>query len=100
MARYALCLPLCIFLTPIPKQITPSPYANAPAKPGIPEFEHSGFHGNRIDDATAMGLRFGSIDGPMLAVGQAHKRNIKLLPEEVYKHRYGSGYASHRTLDA
>ncbi|MBI3479965.1 MAG: hypothetical protein HY016_06360 [Nitrosomonadales bacterium] len=38
-----------LWINPVQKQVTQSPYASAPAQLGIPEFRHSGFHGYWID---------------------------------------------------
>ncbi|MBI5429381.1 MAG: alpha-glucosidase C-terminal domain-containing protein [Nitrosomonadales bacterium] len=89
-----------LWINPVQKQITLSPYANAPAKMGIPEFRHSGFHGYWIDDFTAMEPQFGSADDLKHLVDEAHKRNIKVLLDVVYNHAgYGSGYEARRTSD-
>jgi glycosidase len=89
-----------LWINPVQKQITQSLYANAPAKMGIPEFKHSGFHGYWIDDFTAMEPQFGSLDDLRHLVEEAHKRNIKVLLDVVYNHAgYGSAYESRRTSD-
>lgn len=89
-----------LWINPVQKQITQSFYASAPAKMGIPEFRHSGFHGYWIDDFTAMEPQFGSLDDLKHLVDEAHKRNIKVLLDVVYNHAgYGSGYESRSTSD-
>jgi glycosidase len=89
-----------LWINPVQKQITQSFNASAPAKLGIPEFRHSGFHGYWIDDFTAMEPQFGSLDDLKHLVDEAHKRNIKVLLDVVYNHAgYGSGYESRRTAD-
>lgn len=89
-----------LWINPVQKQITQSFYASAPAKLGIPEFRHGGFHGYWIDDFTAMEPQFGSLDDLKHLVGEAHKRNIKVLLDVVYNHAgYGSSYESRRTSD-
>jgi alpha-amylase len=89
-----------LWINPVQKQISQSFYASAPAKLGIPEFRHFGFHGYWIDDFTAMDSHFGSIDDLKKLVGEAHKRHIKVLLDVVYNHAgYGSSYESRRTSD-
>lgn len=89
-----------LWINPVQKQIAQSFYASAPAKLGIPEFRHSGFHGYWIDDFTSMEPHFGSLDDLKFLVGEAHKRNIKVLLDVVYNHAgYGSSYESRRTPD-
>ncbi|MBU1426202.1 MAG: alpha-glucosidase C-terminal domain-containing protein [Gammaproteobacteria bacterium] len=89
-----------LWINPVQKQITQSFYASAPAKLGIPEFRHFGFHGYWIDDFTAMEPHFGSLDDLKKLVEEAHKRHIKVLLDVVYNHAgYGSSYASRRTSD-
>lgn len=89
-----------LWINPVQKQIAQCPYANAPAKLGIPEFRHCGFHGYWIDDFTALDPHFGAIDDLKKLVEEAHKRHIKVLLDVVYNHAgYGSGYESRRTAD-
>jgi alpha-amylase len=89
-----------LWINPVQKQVSQSFYASAPAKLGIPEFRHWGFHGYWIDDFTAMEPQFGSLDDLKHLVDEAHKRNIKVLLDVVYNHAgYGSGYESRRTSD-
>jgi glycosidase len=89
-----------LWINPVQKQVTTSFYASAPAKLGIPEFKHSGFHGYWIDDFTAMEPQFGSLDDLKHLVEEAHKRHIKVLLDVVYNHSgYGSSYESRRTPD-
>jgi len=87
-----------LWINPVQKQVAQSFYASAPAKLGIPEFRHWGFHGYWIDDFTAMEPQFGSLDDLKHLVEEAHKRHIKVLLDVVYNHAgYGSGYESRRT---
>ena len=87
-----------LWINPMQKQVSRGFYASAPAKLGIPEFRHWGFHGYWIDDFTAMEPQFGSLDDLKHLVAEAHKRNIKVLLDVVYNHAgYGSSYESRRT---
>lgn len=89
-----------LWINPVQKQISQSFYASAPAKLGIPEFRHWGFHGYWIDDFTAMEPQFGSLDDLKHLVDEAHKRHIKVLLDVVYNHAgYGSVYETRRTQD-
>ena len=89
-----------LWVNPVQKQVAQSFYASAPAKLGIPEFRHSGFHGYWIDDFTMMEPQFGSFDDLKHLVEEAHQRHIKVLLDVVYNHAgYGSGYESRRTSD-
>ena len=89
-----------LWINPVQKQVNQSFYASAPAKLGIPEFKHWGFHGYWIDDFTAMEPQFGTLDDLKHLVDEAHKRNIKVLLDVVYNHAgYGSSYESRRTSD-
>jgi alpha-amylase len=89
-----------LWINPVQKQVTQSFYASAPAKLGIPEFKHWGFHGYWIDDFTAMEPQFGSVDDLKHLVEEAHKRHIKVLLDVVYNHAgYGSSYESRWTSD-
>ena len=89
-----------LWINPVQKQVSQSIYTSAPAKLGIPEFKHWGFHGYWIDDFTAMEPQFGSVGDLKHLVDEAHKRNIKVLLDVVYNHAgYGSSYESRRTLD-
>jgi alpha-amylase len=89
-----------LWINPVQKQIAQCPYASAPAKLGIPEFRHCGFHGYWIDDFTALESHFGTLDDLKRLVDEAHKRHIKVLLDVVYNHAgYGSGYESRRTSD-
>ncbi len=89
-----------LWINPVQKQISQSFYASAPAKLGIPEFRHFGFHGYWIDDFTAMDPHFGTIEDLKKLVEEAHKRHIKVLLDVVYNHAgYGSSYESRRTSD-
>ncbi|MBU1775469.1 MAG: alpha-amylase, partial [Gammaproteobacteria bacterium] len=76
------------------------PYASAPAKLGLAEFRHCGFHGYWIDDFNALDPHFGAMGDLQTLVAEAHKRNIKVLLDVVYNHAgYGAGYESRRTSD-
>lgn len=89
-----------LWINPVQKQISQSFYANAPAKFGMPEFKHYGFHGYWIDDFTAMEPQFGSVADLKNLVEEAHKRHIKVLLDVVYNHAgYGSSYESRKTAD-
>lgn len=89
-----------LWINPVQKQVPKSFYASAPAKLGIPEFRHSGFHGYWIDDFEAIEPQFGKPEDLKLLVDEAHKRNIKVLLDVVYNHAgYGSSYESRRTSD-
>ncbi len=89
-----------LWINPVQKQVTQSFYASAPAKLGIPEFKHFGFHGYWIDDFTAMEPQFGSLDDLKHLVDEAHKRHIKVLLDVVYNHAgYGSSYETRRSSD-
>ncbi len=89
-----------LWINPVQKQITQSFYASAPAKLGIPEFRHWGFHGYWIDDFTKLEPQFGSLEDLKNLVEAAHKRHIKVLLDVVYNHAgYGSIYESRRTSD-
>ncbi|MBI5007096.1 MAG: DUF3459 domain-containing protein [Nitrosomonadales bacterium] len=89
-----------LWINPVQKQIAQCPYANAPAKLGLPEFKHCGFHGYWIDDFNALDPHFGTADDLKNLVDAAHKRHIKVLLDVVYNHAgYGSSYESRRTSD-
>lgn len=89
-----------LWINPVQKQVAQGFYASAPAKLGIPEFKHWGFHGYWIDDFTAMEPQFGSLDDLKHLVEEAHKRHIKILLDVVYNHAgYGTSYESRRTSD-
>lgn len=89
-----------LWINPVQKQIAQCPYANAPAKLGLHEFKHCGFHGYWIDDFTAMDPHFGTLDDLKKLVEEAHKLHIKVLLDVVYNHAgYGSSYESRRTAD-
>jgi glycosidase len=89
-----------LWINPVQKQITKCFYASAPAKLGIPEFQHCGFHGYWIDDFTKMEPQFGSLDDLKHLVDEAHKRHIKVLLDVVYNHAgYDSSYQSRKTSD-
>lgn len=89
-----------LWINPVQKQIPQSFYASAPAKLGIPEFRHFGFHGYWIDDFETMDPHFGTLADLKHLVDEAHKRNIKVLLDVVYNHAgYGSHYAARRTAN-
>lgn len=89
-----------LWINPVQKQMAECPYANAPAKMGLPEFKHCGFHGYWIDDFSTMDAHFGNIDDLKNLVAEAHKRNIKVLLDVVYNHAaYSSSYGARRTSD-
>ncbi len=89
-----------LWINPVQKQMAQCPYANAPAKMGIPEFKHCGFHGYWIDDFYKIDESFGNLEDLKGLVEAAHKRNIKVLLDVVYNHSgYSSGYATRRTSD-
>jgi alpha-amylase len=89
-----------LWINPVQKQMAQCPYANAPAKMGIPEFKHCGFHGYWIDDFSTIDEHFGNIDDLKKLVDEAHKRNIKVLLDVVYNHAgYASSYDARKTVD-
>jgi alpha-amylase len=89
-----------LWINPVQKQMAQCPYANAPAKMGIPEFKHCGFHGYWIDDFSKIDEHFGNIDDLKKLVDEAHKRNIKVLLDVVYNHAgYASSYDLSKTTD-
>lgn len=89
-----------LWVNPVQKQVPRGFYASAPASLGIPPFMHWGFHGYWIDDFAAMEPQFGSLDDLKHLVGEAHKRNIKVLLDVVYNHAgYDSSYDSRKTSD-
>lgn len=89
-----------LWINPVQKQIANGMHAQAPAKLGIPEFQHYGFHGYWIDDFTSMEPQFGSMADLKHLVAEAHKRGIKVLLDVVYNHAgYGSSYEARKTSD-
>lgn len=89
-----------LWINPVQKQMAQCPYANAPAKMGIPEFKHCGFHGYWIDDFYKTDESFGNLEDLKGLVDAAHKRNIKVLLDVVYNHSgYSSSYSDRRTAD-
>jgi alpha-amylase len=87
-----------LWINPVQKQMPACVHAQAPAKLGIPEFRHCGFHGYWIDDFEAIEPQFGALDDLNRLVDEAHKRGIKVLLDVVYNHAgYSSEYESRRT---
>jgi alpha-amylase len=87
-----------LWINPVQKQMPNPLYAQAPAKLGIPEFQHYGFHGYWIEDFEAMEPHFGSVADLKHLVDEAHKRGIKVLLDVVYNHSgYNSKYSERRT---
>ncbi len=87
-----------LWINPVQKQMPKGMYAQAPAKLGIPEFNHWGFHGYWIDDFEAIEPQFGTRDDLKNLVDAAHKRGIKVLLDVVYNHAgYDSPYRDRRT---
>lgn len=80
-----------IWINPVQKQMSKGMHAQAPAKLGVPEFTHWGFHGYWIDDFSAMEPQFGTREDLKKLVTEAHKRGMKVLLDVVYNH---SGYDS------
>lgn len=89
-----------LWINPVQKQMANGLYARAPAKLGIPEFQHYGFHGYWIDDFSAMEPQFGTVADLKHLVDEAHKRGIKVLLDVVYNHSgYSSRYEGRKTSD-
>ena len=89
-----------LWINPVQKQMANPMYAQAPAKLGIPEFQHFGFHGYWIEDFEAMEPHFGSVADLKHLVDEAHKRGIKVLLDVVYNHSgYNSKYSERKTSD-
>ena len=89
-----------LWINPVQKQMPRGLPAQAPAKLGVGEFSHWGFHGYWIDDFQAMEPQFGSRDDLKSLVDEAHKRGIKVLLDVVYNHSgYGSPYRQRKTAD-
>lgn len=80
-----------IWINPVQKQMIKGMNAQAPAKLGVPEFTHWGFHGYWIDDFSLMEPQFGTREDLKNLVTEAHKRGMKVLLDVVYNH---SGYDS------
>jgi alpha-amylase len=89
-----------LWINPVQKQMVNGMYAQAPAKLGIPEFQHYGFHGYWIEDFSAMEPHFGTEADLKRLVDEAHKRGIKVLLDVVYNHSgYNSRYEGRKTSD-
>lgn len=89
-----------LWINPVQKQINQGMYAQAPARLGLPEFYHWGFHGYWIDDFNAIEPQFGSLDDLKTLVSEAHRLNIKVLLDVVYNHAgYNSAYQGRKTVD-
>ena len=87
-----------IWINPVQKQMPKGMHAQAPAKLGIPEFTHWGFHGYWIEDFNAMELQFGTREDLKNLVTEAHKRGMKVLLDVVYNHSaYDSPYRNRTT---
>jgi alpha-amylase len=87
-----------LWINPVQRQMPEPMYAQAPAKLGIPEFQHYGFHGYWIEDFEAMEPHFGSVADLKHLVDEAHKRGIKVLLDVVYNHSgYNSRYSERKT---
>jgi alpha-amylase len=87
-----------LWINPVQKQMAHPMYAQAPAKLGIGEFQHYGFHGYWIEDFGAMEPHFGSVADLKHLVDEAHKRGIKVLLDVVYNHSgYNSQYIDRKT---
>lgn len=89
-----------IWINPVQRQMARGVYAQAPARLGIPEFTHWGFHGYWIDDFTTVDPRFGTREDLRDLVAAAHKRSIKVLLDVVYNHSgYDSPYRNRMAAD-
>lgn len=89
-----------IWINPVQRQMARGVYAQAPARLGIAEFTHWGFHGYWIDDFSAVDPRFGTREDLRALVAAAHRRGIKVLLDVVYNHSgYDSPYRSRKTAD-
>ena len=87
-----------LWINPVQLQQAHGQMAQAPAKMGLPEFRHEGFHGYWIDDFERMEPRFGTETDLKNLVDQAHRRGIKVLLDVVYNHTgYTSSYAERKT---
>ena len=87
-----------LWINPVQLQMDRGLPAQAPAKLGVPEFNHWGFHGYWIADFNKMEPQFGSVEDLKNLVDAARKRGIKVLLDVVYNHTgYQSIYASRRT---
>jgi alpha-amylase len=87
-----------LWINPVQLQQAHGQMAQAPAKMGLPEFRHEGFHGYWIDDFERMEPRFGTEADLKNLVDQAHRRGIKVLLDVVYNHTgYTSSYAERKT---
>ena len=87
-----------LWINPVQLQQARGEMAQAPAKMGLPEFRHEGFHGYWIDDFERLEPHFGTEADLRNLVEQAHRRGIKVLLDVVYNHTgYTSSYASRKT---
>lgn len=87
-----------LWINPVQRQQPRGMYAQAPAKMGLPEFQHEGFHGYWIEDFEGIDPHFGKLDDLKSLVAEAHRRGIKVLLDVVYNHTgYTSNVASRRT---
>ena len=87
-----------LWINPVQLQQARGMPAQAPAKMGIPEFTHEGFHGYWMHDFEQMDPHFGTESDLKNLVDQAHRRGIKVLLDVVYNHTgYTSSYSSRKT---
>ncbi len=87
-----------LWINPVQKQMPFGVPAQAPAKLGVGEFMHWGFHGYWIYDFEQMEPQFGDVDALKRLVDEAHKRGIKVLLDVVYNHAgYRSIYEDRKT---
>jgi len=87
-----------LWINPVQLQMPHSLTAQAPARLGLPEFEHWGFHGYWIADFQRMEPQFGTVADLKHLVDEARKRGIKVVLDVVYNHTgYTSIYEGRRT---